>query len=596
VAILWPCGDARIQPESSEPAFKAKLADVDLIGVRPSSIGISTRFFVALFVLSASLVAVGTLGLRGLQDVQHVNNQVFADNLVTAEASSRLALDLANAERIGLELTATNNAAEIDALRAELDLIAAPQVNSDVAKFVRLHAKDPLAERAELQRIPTGWRSAAQTERRALASVGGSFSERRRAQAADSIADTMDPLILYVAGREPIEREAAADARAGAQTTYNHDRTWLIIVAIVAGVAAMVMLLVGATLKRMVDQRARDKRFEESGSEYIETLQVTENEDEAHELLRRQVERAVEGARAVVLVRNNSADRLEAKTPLPSEIDTLRDPLTSATPRSCLAVRFGRGHNQQTGDEALLSCQICGALPGASTCEPLLVGGEVIGAVLIAHPDRLDKGASQRIRETVAQAAPVLANLRNLAIAQLQAATDSLTGLSNRRAVQDTLKRMVAQSARAAGPLAALLLDLDHFKKINDTFGHDCGDEVLAAVGVALRDAVRDSDFVGRYGGEEFLLLLPDTEKQGALEVAEAIRKAVATIHTPNLDQITASIGVAVLPDDAGDATTLVRSADRALYSAKKNGRDRVETVASEEYGPIPVATAPNGE
>ena len=78
--------------------------------------------------------------------------------------------------------------------------------------------------------------------------------------------------------------------------------------------------------------------------------------------------------------------------------------------------------------------------------------------------------------------------------------------------------------------------------------------------------------------------------------MAEAIRKAVSTIHTPSLDQITASIGVAVLPDDASDATTLLRSADRALYSAKKNGRDRVETVAPEEYGPPPLGTASNGD
>ena len=321
--------------------------------MRPSSIGISARFFVALFVLSASLVAVGVLGLRGLQDVQHANDQVFADNLVTAEASSRLALDLANAERVGLELTASNDAAEIQELRAELDLIAVPQVNSDIARFLRLHAGDPPAERAELQRIPSGWSAAAQTERLALASVGGSLSAGRRAQAADSIADATDPLIVYVSGREPIEREAAADARAGAQATYHHDESWLIVVAIIAAVAAAVMLLVGMTLKRMVDQRARDRRFEASASEYIETLQVTENEDEAHELLRRQVERSVEGAQAVVLVRNNSADRLQAKTPLSNQIDALQGPLMGATPRSCLAVRFGRGHTEQANDDKL---------------------------------------------------------------------------------------------------------------------------------------------------------------------------------------------------------------------------------------------------
>jgi diguanylate cyclase (GGDEF)-like protein len=560
--------------------------------MRLDTIRISTRFFVALVVLLGSLAAVSVLGLRGLRDVQGANNQVFADNLLTAEATSQLAIDLGSAERIGLEITAINGAKERDELRTELDQVVVPKVNADITRFLRLHAADPPSERAQLQRIPVAWKAVALTEGGALESIAESSSAGRRNQAADAIADVMDPLILSVSGRQSIERNAASKAHASAQATYNRDRTWLIIVAAIALAAAVAMLRVGMTLKRMVDQRARDERYEESESEYLDALQVTEHEEEAQELLRRQVERSLEAARAVVLVRNNSADRLEARTPL-AENDELREPLMGATPRSCLAVRFGRGHTEAAEGEALLSCQICGGLPGASTCEPLLVGGEVIGVVLIGHAGKLEEGSRQRIRETVAQAAPVLANLRNLAVAQLQAATDALTGLPNRRAVEDTMKLMVAQSARNLAPLAALLLDLDHFKRINDVYGHDRGDEVLAAAGVALRKVARDSDFVGRYGGEEFLLLLPATDKQGALHVAEQVRAAIAMIDVPEVDRITASVGVAVLPDDAGDAVTLFRSADRALYLAKSNGRDRVETVASVQDGRTRLSAGP---
>jgi diguanylate cyclase (GGDEF)-like protein len=152
---------------------------------------------------------------------------------------------------------------------------------------------------------------------------------------------------------------------------------------------------------------------------------------------------------------------------------------------------------------------------------------------------------------------------------------------------------MVAQASRTVTPLAALLVDLDHFKKINDVYGHDRGDEVLAAAGVALRNVARESDFVGRYGGEEFLLLLPSTDKQGALHVAEAARKAIGAVRTPHADQITASVGVAVLPDDGGDAITLFRSADRALYSAKNNGRNRVETITADHDDRTPATTTP---
>jgi diguanylate cyclase (GGDEF)-like protein len=550
------------------------------ISIRPGASGISTRFFVALFVLLASLTAVSVLGLRGLQDVQRANNQVFADNLLTAEATSQLAIDLGSAQRIGLEMTATTGAKEIDELRARLDQVVVPKVNADIARFLHLHSGDPPSELARLKRIPGAWKAAALTEGGALESVGESSSTAQRSRAADGIADVMDPLILSVSGRQSIERNAASEAHAGAQATFNRSRTWLIVVTAIALTAAVAMLLVGLTLKRLVDQRATDERFAASEGEYVDALQVTEHEDEAQELLRRQVERSLDASRAVVLVRNNSADRLEARTPL-AEIDALREPLAGATPRSCLAVRSGRGHAESAGDDALVSCQICGGLQGASTCEPLLVGGEVIGVVLIAHADTLAQGPRQRIREMVTHAAPVLANLRNLAVAQLQAATDALTGLPNRRAVEDTMKRMVAQSARNVAPLAALLLDLDHFKKINDVYGHDRGDEVLAAASVVLRKAVRESDFVGRYGGEEFLLLLPATDKQAALAVAEQVRNAVAEIRASDVDRVTASVGVAVLPDDAGDAVTLFRAADRALYSAKSNGRDRVETIAT---------------
>jgi diguanylate cyclase (GGDEF)-like protein len=200
---------------------------------------------------------------------------------------------------------------------------------------------------------------------------------------------------------------------------------------------------------------------------------------------------------------------------------------------------------------------------------------------LTTHREALTEFETLAIKQSVTQAAPVLANLRNLAIAERRAQTDSLTGLPNSRSVSDTVKRMVAHAGRNVSPLAALALDLDHFKQINDSYGHGSGDEVLAAVGSTLTTSRRESDFVGRVGGEEFLILLPDTGLQAAQLVAEKIRVAVAAITVPSIERaITASIGVAVLPEHAGDATSLLRHADRALYSAKKNGRNRTEVFA----------------
>jgi diguanylate cyclase (GGDEF)-like protein len=129
-------------------------------------------------------------------------------------------------------------------------------------------------------------------------------------------------------------------------------------------------------------------------------------------------------------------------------------------------------------------------------------------------------------------------------------------------------------------PLAAVLFDLDHFKQINDRHGHPKGDEVLASVGATLQATLRESDFVGRYGGEEFIMILPATGREAAVQVADRVREAIANIEVLEEENVTASFGVAVFPDDASDAAQLVRNADRALYRAKANGRNRVEVFS----------------
>jgi diguanylate cyclase (GGDEF)-like protein len=202
----------------------------------------------------------------------------------------------------------------------------------------------------------------------------------------------------------------------------------------------------------------------------------------------------------------------------------------------------------------------------------------VIGSVLVQHDYELTGLAQTALRESVTQAAPVLANLRNLALAEFRAATDGLTGLPNKRAVHDTIKRMAAQASRTLAPLSAIVLDLDHFKQVNDSYGHGRGDDVLAAVGAVLPTLGRAGDFVGRYGGEEFIFLMADTDTEGATVAAEKIRAAIAGIVVPGVErEITASLGVATIPEHAGTSDQLVRNADRALYVAKTNGRNRVE-------------------
>jgi diguanylate cyclase (GGDEF)-like protein len=154
------------------------------------------------------------------------------------------------------------------------------------------------------------------------------------------------------------------------------------------------------------------------------------------------------------------------------------------------------------------------------------------------------------------------------------ATTDSLTGIANRRLLEDELERMIAQAHRYGLPLSVVLMDLDHFKAVNDEHGHDIGDRVLVETVERVKASVRDADLFGRWGGEEFLLLAPHTDHEAACALAERCRAAIGRAPM-EVGEVTASFGVATL-DPADDARALFRRADLALYTAKQEGRDHV--------------------
>jgi diguanylate cyclase (GGDEF)-like protein len=353
-------------------------------------------------------------------------------------------------------------------------------------------------------------------------------------------------------------------------------------------------LVIERETRRARAYRRRDSEYRRTQSEFAETMQVMRDEPEAHGLVKDHLERSIAGSDVLVLNRNNSDNRLTAAT----SVDTrpgFSEKLVDAEPESCLAVRLGRQYEQGGAVDPLLKCDLCGMAASEVVCTPSLVGGEVIGSVLVMSDQALDTTARDRISESVSQAAPVLANLRNLAIAETRAATDALTGLPNSRSCRDNLKRMVAHAGRTVSPLSAVTFDLDHFKQVNDRFGHGAGDDVLAATGEVVRSTLRGSDFGGRYGGEEFLLLLPGTDNEGALEVAEKLRRAIEQLEfqQPEL-QVTASFGIATYPLDALEADALLRMSDRALYFAKSRGRNRVEVVETSGELASPGTPAPD--
>jgi diguanylate cyclase (GGDEF)-like protein len=213
----------------------------------------------------------------------------------------------------------------------------------------------------------------------------------------------------------------------------------------------------------------------------------------------------------------------------------------------------------------------------------LVDGPEYLGAMSIArHGKAFSREEEELIEYLAGQAVVSIENASLHEAVERQAVTDELTGLANVRAFLSILDREVERGRRFDTPLGLVMLDLDDFKHVNDSYGHQQGDEVLAQVAAVIRDVSRELDTAARYGGEELAVILPQTDSAGAELLAERMRAAVESLHVPRVGgkgtlSVTASFGVASMPESALDRGGLIAAADTALYAAKRAGKNCVE-------------------
>ena len=246
---------------------------------------------------------------------------------------------------------------------------------------------------------------------------------------------------------------------------------------------------------------------------------------------------------------------------------------------SCIAYRTGKAFRFDEADE--LPCPVKSSTEGGDRylCLPMVVGGSTIGVIHLdsLHEAYWSEERTELARGFVDYAAPILQNVRYFKQLQQRAIQDELTGLYNRRFLEGHLQKQLAMATRYEQPLAVLMLDIDLFKTINDRFGHDARDRVLRSFSVNLSQTIRASDVVARWGGEEFVVVLPSTIGHAAKALAEKIRKSIEALsfeeQVPGLGGITVSIGTAAYPDDGTTEEILLKSADLALYRAKQRGR-----------------------
>jgi diguanylate cyclase (GGDEF)-like protein len=220
---------------------------------------------------------------------------------------------------------------------------------------------------------------------------------------------------------------------------------------------------------------------------------------------------------------------------------------------------------------------------------PLRTAQKVLGAVVLGarRAGAYGPEAVRQLEVVAMQAAESIYRARLFEQTERLATTDGLTGLLNHRTFQGRLDEHVAHAQRYGKKLSLILCDIDHFKSVNDTYGHPAGDLVLKAVARTLAKEARATDVVARYGGEEFAIVMPETDAAGALVIAERIRERVARMALDTDQgrlQVTMSLGLATFPEDGDKKGALVERADGCLYHAKRNGRNR--TVAAGAHRP----------
>lgn len=340
-----------------------------------------------------------------------------------------------------------------------------------------------------------------------------------------------------------------------------------------------------ARVESELDVRRRLDRRRSITSAMIQLLQASRGPDEAREILGRHLAVLFPEASGAVYLFSSSRDDAEPLTAWgQSAPEWLPFPLDA-----CWALRLGRMHRSFDAADAM-PCHHVTTGVGDTMCIPLLADNETLGVFHLRKPvtnprtgEDLASGPDsvfERATEVAGHLALALANLRLRETLRNQSIRDPLTGLFNRRYLEESLPRELKRAERHNTPVSAIFLDLDHFKRLNDAFGHEVGDAILREFGQLVSRHVRGEDIACRYGGEEFVFVLVGATAETARARAEALRVACAGLSVDNRvggrASTTFSAGIAASAGQTIDGRALFRAADTALYQAKADGRDRI--------------------
>lgn len=431
---------------------------------------------------------------------------------------------------------------------------------------------------------------------------GYGFSERYSA--------TVDSEFMYVA-TQVTSKQAASEQDPGAQSPFiiaraampltNINRAiagmrWgygLIILASFSGAVFLGLIASRILAKAIQNERTVLEQRVSARTKEIALLQsmsgllnACTTEDEAGKILSRILPQLLPTLGGAVSVMNSNRNRFKLLVSWGGEWPGAE----FFKSNECWALRKGHHHTSRDQETNVVCEHLDETLKGEAICMPLLAQGETCGVLhLVCNAAHVSDNEFKIATSAAEQIGLALANLHLRNDLRQQAIRDPLTGIYNRRYMMETLQQEFSRAKRLHSTIGLLMIDLDHFKRFNDTFGHDTGDLVLKRVARELSKNSRAEDTVCRFGGEEFCLVCPDISLENAQYLAEKFRKRIRNLdirinHKP-IDTVTLSVGVALFPHHAHDAELLLKSADEALYRAKAEGRDRVVVALVNKAG-----------
>jgi len=515
--------------------------------------------------------------------------------IVTAQFAAYMLIEANRADRTALEAeieTLTDLARSISNAEDALHNVAGHGNSSEsIARFyMSLRDVETLAPRLDqaneklgltrevridIRTLVTGWRrTVAAFEARNDAQAIGYLTLPAAERAMDTVQRSIEAVIAR--GRADSARRSTT-----IKTVFSA-LFWFQI-----GSVILLVLAIGRAYRRVqAESQARWRAIEnEAGTRrrlellfgMHDMLQAAEDHSDANLILSATASELAPDVVGALYVFNNSGDRLHLSTHWGQAPDAAAPPQTIA-PNECWALKRGKPHLNGERDNGL-RCIHAGCGVGVAIEVPMIARGNILGMLML-----MPSGVARESHKDLLLIATALADGMSLALSNIalrerlrnQALRDGLTGLYNRRYMEDALERIFDASGPDSPTSSVIMIDLDHFKRINDEHGHAIGDNILRDVGPLLLSGLRKTDVACRYGGEELVVVLPNCDHEHAMARAETIRARIEQLSDAYNFRISASLGVATTGQHGRTIPALMSSADGALYAAKSNGRNRV--------------------